>query len=85
MYKNVNLILHNIDSAQLTLGVFFLLFFFFQPTRHKEHFPYVQSIRQRRLWRGLRLPGACDRENVRVQEVREKAHQETERRGDGIE
>lgn len=53
------------------------------PARDVQDLPYVPGAGQRRLRGGLRLPGACHRQNVRLQEAREEAHQETQGRGHG--
>ncbi|KAL4703615.1 hypothetical protein ACJJTC_006792 [Scirpophaga incertulas] len=47
------------------------------------HVPHVPRARQGRLRRGVRVPGASDRQDVRLQETREEANKETQRRGHG--
>lgn len=42
-----------------------------------QDLPHVQSPRERWFRGGLRLPGAGDRQNVRVQEAGEEEDQET--------
>lgn len=51
--------------------------------RHVQDLPYVPGTGQRRLRRGLRLPGTRHRQNVRLQEAREEANQETQGRSHG--
>ena len=54
-----------------------------QPASDEEHVPHVPRAGEGRLRRGVRLPGEGDRQDVRLQEAGEEAHQEAEGRGDG--
>ena len=50
---------------------------------HVQDLPHVPSAGQGRFRRGVRLPGARDRKDVRLQEAGEEAHQEAQGRGHG--
>ena len=54
-----------------------------QPAGDVQDVPHVPRAGQGRLRRGLRLPGARHRQDVRLQETGEEAHQEAQGRGHG--
>lgn len=64
---------------------YFYYYHYFQSTGNEEYVPHVPGAGEGWVWRGVRVPGARDGQDVRLQKAREKAHQETQWRGHGPE